>query len=141
MDYDYREKKSVIVLNAKLKIGVALTVATHLGTSMGAFGEDHMGMEWLTDRSGVRHRGLPRYPVEVFKGKVAQLREALNKARETPELMVVDCPSVFLDTAGDGELSQTLEEMDEQELDYMGILIHGPRDAVDSLTSRLRPWW
>ncbi len=141
MEYDYREKKSVIVLDAKLKTGVALTVAAHLGTSMGSFGEGHMGKDWLVDKTGIRHRGLPRYPLVVFKAKVAQLREALNKAREMPELMVVDCPSVFLDAAGDGELAQTLEGTDEQDLDYMGILIYGPRDAVDSLTSRLRPWW
>jgi len=141
MDYDYREKKSVLILNAKLKVGVALTVAAHLGTSMGFHGEEHMGREWLSDKSGVRHRGLPRYPLMVFKAKVAQLREALNKARETPELLVIDCPSILLDTAGDDELATALEEMNEQDIDYMGILIHGSRDVVDSITGKLRPWW
>lgn len=141
MGYDYREKKSAILLDAKLKPGVALAVAAYLGASMGSFGEEPMGRDGISDKTGIRHRGLPRYPLAVFKAKVAQLREALNRARDMPELLVADCPSIFLDVAGDDELARVLEETDEQNLDYMGILIYGPRDAVDSFTIRLRPWW
>ncbi len=141
MNDGYREKKTIIILNAKLKVGVALTAAAQLGASMGFHGKEHMGQEWLTDKSGIRHRGMLCHPLEVFKAKVAQLREALNKAREIPELLVVDCPAALMETAGDQELAETLEAMDEQEIDYLGILIHGPRDTVESLCGKLRQWW
>ena len=52
MPYDYREKKIVIVLNAKLEMGVALNVAAHLSMALGFHANESMGRSILMDASG-----------------------------------------------------------------------------------------
>ena len=65
MDYNYQEKKIVLVLNSKLEMGVALNVAGHLSVALGYHATDHMGRDQLVDASGDMHLGISRYPIII----------------------------------------------------------------------------
>jgi len=67
-EYSYSEKKIAIVLSTSLTSGVATNVVGHMAISAGAYIEDEvMGRRWLTDASGVNHRGISKFPVIITK--------------------------------------------------------------------------
>ena len=82
MSYDYREKKIVIVLNAKMEMGVALNVAAHLSTALGFHATDHMERSILTDASGNEHLGISKYPIIITKVKAGKLKSSLIEAKK-----------------------------------------------------------
>ena len=77
MEYDYREKKIVAVVDSKLEVGVALNVVGHLAVSIGHNASDHMGRPVLTDGSGVDHLGISRYPFIITKSNAGKIRKVL----------------------------------------------------------------
>lgn len=140
MSYDYREKKIVIVLNAKLEMGVALNVAAHLSTALGFHATDHMGRSILTDASGNEHLGISKYPIIITKVKAGKLKSSLVEAKKIDELLVVDYPSVMYTTGHDDELAQEIYKQTEEEMEYFGYILFGKSDTVDSISGKFSLW-
>lgn len=139
--YDYTEKKIVAVLAQDLESGVALNVLGHLAVSLGAYGDKTlMGRPYLTDHSGVSHRGIARYPFVITKEKRHRLRGILEKARQIPTLFVGDYPVAMLSTGHDDDLAHTLALQPEDDIEYLGLLLFGPTVAVSQLTGKLSLW-
>lgn len=140
MSYDYRDKKIVIVLNAKLEMGVALNVAAHLSTALGFHATDHMGRNILTDASGNKHFGISKYPIIITKIKSGKLKSSLTEAKKIDKLLVVDYPSVMYTTGHDDELAQEMQKQTEEEMEYFGYILFGKSDTVDSISGKFSLW-
>lgn len=140
MSYNYREKKIVIVLNARLEMGVALNVAAHLSTALGFHATDHMGRSILTDASGNEHLGISKYPIIITKVKAGKLKSSLIEAKKINELLVVDYPSVMYTTGHDDELAQEIQKQTEEEMEYFGYILFGKSDTVDSISGKFSLW-
>jgi len=136
MDYDYREKKIVAVLNAKLDFGVALNVLGHLSISIGYNAENHMGRLVLVDGSGVKHLGISKYPFIITKSNASKIRKAIETARVTEGIIFADYPQQMLTTGHDDELAESLKNTAEGDLSYLGAVFYGNSDAVDLITKK-----
>ena len=140
MDYNYREKKIVIVLNSKLEIGVALNVSGHLALALGYYAENHMGRKYLVDASGERHLGISKYPVIITKVKSGKLKTSLHKAKEQKDILVVDFPSTMYETGHDDELAEALSKQTAEEIEYYGYIMYGDTAAIDEVSGRFSLW-
>lgn len=136
MDYDYREKKIVAVINEKLDFGVALNVLGHLSVSIGYNAENHMGRRVLTDGSGIEHLGISRYPFIITKSNPSKIRKAIEAARNIEGILVADYPQQMLDTGHDDELAESLKKTAESDLSYLGAVFYGKSDAVNLVTKK-----
>ncbi len=136
MDYDYREKKTVIVVRSDLETGVAMNVVGHLALTIGHGGENIMGRDVLMDASHIEHRGISRYPVIITKAKRSKIRGAIEKARNNTNIIFADYPMQMLETGHDDELAEALEKCPEPELEYLGAIFYGESREVDEITGK-----
>lgn len=140
MEYNYREKKIVIVLNAKLDIGVAFNVVSHLSVALGHYAVDHMGREYLIDASGNQHLGISRYPIIITKVKGGKLKNSLDKAKLEKNILVVDYPSVMYETGHDDELFECLSKQTENDIEYYGYIMYGKSEEIDKISGKFSLW-
>ncbi len=136
MDYNYKEKKIVAVVNDKLEPGVALNVVGHLSISIGYNANNHMGRSILTDASGVEHLGISRYPFIITKANSNKIRIAIETARDNANILFADYPQQMLDTGHDDELAESLENIKEKDLVYLGAVFYGDTDEVNTITKK-----
>ncbi len=141
MKYDYRLKKTVIVIAAELQPGVAGNVIGHLALAVGhRVTADDMGKHPLVDATGVEHMGISRYPVIVVTVKSARLRKLLTEAREVNGLLFADYPEQMLNTGHDDELSTAIATSSEENLRYLGVALHGHAELLNPLTAKFSLW-
>ena len=136
MDYNYQEKKIVAVVKADLEIGVAFNVVGHLAISISHHASNHMGRPVLKDASGVKHLGISKYPFIITKAKGTKIRAAIEAARGDDSILVADYPQQMLDTGHDDELAQSLLEIPESELQYLGAIFFGETEVLKPITSK-----
>lgn len=140
MNYNYNEKKFVIVLSSKLEIGKAFNVVGHLSISAGYYAENHMGRSELIDGSGGKHKGISKYPVIITKVKASKIETYIKKAKEVEGLLVIDYPSNMFNTGHDDELAESLKGTTEESIEYWGFLVFGDRNLVDEITGKFSLW-
>lgn len=140
MEYNYHEKKIVIVLNSKLEIGVALNVVGHLACSLGYHATDHMGREQLVDASGTIHLGIAKYPIIITKVKGGKLKTSLEKAKEQKDLVVIDYPSIMYETGHDDELANELRKTPSEQITYYGFIMFGKSETINDISGRFSLW-
>ena len=140
MDYDYREKKIVIVLNSKLEVGVALNVTGHLAIALGYHADNHMGRKVLLDASNLEHLGISKYPVIITKAKGGKLTNALEKAKAHADILVVDYPAVMYETGHDNELADALSIQPADKIEYYGFIMYGKTETIDTISGKFSLW-
>lgn len=140
MNYDYKEKKIVIVLDSKLEMGVALNVVGHLSMALGYHAENHMGRKNLSDASNGLHLGISRYPIIITKAKGGKLRNGLLKAKASSNVLVVDYPSIMYETEHDDELADALSSLSEDSIEYYGFIMYGKTEEVDGISGKFSLW-
>lgn len=141
MKYDYRACKVVVVVSSTIEAGIAMNIVGHLAAAFGASApEGTMGRDFLVDASGVRHRGISKYPVIVTKAKHAKLRKAVEAARQVDGVQVHDFPREMLDTGHDDELASAINLACESGMEYLGALFFGKVDLLEPITGRFSLW-
>lgn len=142
MPYEYRAKKTVIVLDEKLAIGDAMNALGHLAIAIGAHADrdDLMGRLELPDQSGMVHRGISKYPCIILCGNRTKIRAAIETVRTTPNLIVVDFPQEMKTTSHDDELASALAGTPEAALSYWGFALYGATDSVNTICKKFSLW-
>jgi len=140
MSYDYKEKKIVAIIASNVPPNIMTNVIGHLAVSVGRYiDDDFMGRPILTDKSGIQHRGISKYPFITTKVKQSKLRCAIEIAREEG-LFVADFPEQMLETGHDDELARAMAEVEEGEFSYLGAIIYGEADKVNNITGKFTLW-
>ncbi len=138
---NYEDKKIVGIIASNVEPSVALNVVGHLAISIGKYSQDEiMGKSVITDKSNVSHWGISRFPFIVTKVKPGKLRNAIDKAKENPNLLVADYPKDMLDTRTDEELVDSISSKENEKLEYMGAIIYGDTKDVDEITGKFQLW-
>lgn len=141
MSYNYREKKTVIVVASELDAGKVANIVGHLAIALGhRLSEHDMGKHPLVDGSGISHAGISKYPVIVTCVKSSRLRRLLSEVRNIPDLLVVDYPEQMLNTGHDEELVAALSTANEESLRYLGVALHGLHAPLTELTGKFSLW-
>lgn len=141
LSYDYGERKIVATLVSNIPPEVALNVIGHLAISIGAYADNNlMGRSNIVDKSGVSHKGISKYPFIITQTKLEKLREAITKARENNDILMIDFPKQMLITEHDDELEKTLKSNFEPELEYLGAIFYGKSKDVNKITGNFSLW-
>ena len=138
---NYEDKKIVGIIASNVDAATALNVIGHLAISIGKYSNDEiMGQKVITDRSGVSHLGISKFPFIVTKVKASKLKNAIDIARKNPKLLVADYPKDMLDTRTDDELVASIAAKDEADLEYLGAIIYGDTEDVNAITGKYQLW-
>ena len=138
---NYEDKKIVAILSTTVEPSIALNIIGHLAISIGKYSDkDIMGKKIITDKSGVDHLGISKFPFIITKVKPGKLRNAIDKAKMNPNLLVADYPKDMLDTRTDEELVESINSKENDKLGYMGAIIYGDTKDVNEITSKFQLW-
>ena len=137
----YEDKKIVGIVASNIDPVVALNIIGHLAISIGKYSKKEiMGQKIITDKSGIDHLGISQFPFIVTKVKASKLKNAINLAKQNPNLLVADYPKDMLDTRTDEELVNSISSKEEDNLEYLGAIIYGNTEDVNSITGKYQLW-
>lgn len=138
---NYEDKKIVGIIATNVDPAVALNVIGHLAISIGKYSSSEiMGKKVITDRSGIDHLGISQFPFIITKVKASKLKNAIDKAKENPNLLVADYPKDMLETRTDDELVSSIASKENNELEYLGAVIYGNSVDVNEITGKFQLW-
>lgn len=130
--------KCVMVLDEALPLGLLTNTAGILGFTMGKMMPEMVGPT-VTDRSNKDHLGVIEVPIPILKAnkeQVKTIREQLYQP-EFAEVVVVDFSDVAQSCKNYDEYISKMADIDENQLNYMGIGLFGPKKAVNKLTGSM----
>jgi len=137
----YEDKKIVGIVASNVEPSVALNVIGHLAISIGKYSnEEIMGKSVIIDKSGIKHLGISQFPFIITKVKAGKLKNAIDTAKNNPNLLVADYPRDMLDTRTDDELVKSINSKENNELEYLGAVIYGDTKEVDEITGKFQLW-
>ena len=129
------------VIATNVDAPTALNVIGHLAVSIGKYSDNEiMGKPLISDKSNVNHLGISRFPFIITKVKAGKLRNAIDKAKENPNLLVADYPRDMLETRTDEELVESITSKSNDELEYLGAIIYGNTNDVNEITGKFQLW-
>lgn len=138
---NYEDKKIVGIIASNVEPAVALNVIGHLAISIGKYSDSEiMGKPTITDKSGVNHLGISKFPFIITKVKAGKLKTTINIAKNNPNLLVADYPKDMLDTRTDEELVVSVSSKDNDKLEYLGAIIYGDTKDVNEITGKFQLW-
>lgn len=138
---NYEDKKIVGIIATNVDVSVALNVIGHLSVAIGKYSDDEiMGKPIITDKSGINHLGISKFPFIVTKVKAGKLKAAIEKAKNNPNLLVADYPKDMLETRTDDELVASINTKENEELEYLGAIIYGNTEDVNEITGKFQLW-
>lgn len=138
---NYEDKKIVGIIATNVDAPTALNVIGHLAVSIGKYSDNEiMGKSLITDKSNVNHLGISKFPFIITKVKSGKLRNAIDKAKENPNLLVADYPRDMLETRTDEELVESITSKNNDELEYLGAIIYGNTNDVNEITGKFQLW-
>ena len=138
---NYEDKKIVAIIATNVEPEVALNIVGHLSISIGKYSnEEIMGKPVITDKSGIEHLGISQFPFIITKVKAGKLKNAIDLAKQNPNLLVADYPRDMLETRTDDELVSSISSKDNDKLEYLGAIIYGNAEDVNSITGKYQLW-
>lgn len=138
---NYEDKKIVGIIATNVDAPTALNIIGHLAVSIGKYSDNEiMGQPIITDKSKINHLGISKFPFIITKVKPGKLRNAIDKAKENPNLLVADYPKDMLETRTDEELVESISSKNNDELEYLGAIIYGNTDDVNEITGKFQLW-
>lgn len=99
-----------------------------------------MGKPVITDKSGINHLGISQFPFIIKKVKAGKLKNAIDLAKQNPNLLVADYPKDMLDTRTDDELVTSVSSKENEKLEYLGAIIYGNTEDVNNITGKFQLW-
>ena len=138
---NYEDKKIVGIIASNVEPSIALNVIGHLAISIGKYSDKEiMGKPIITDKSGIEHLGISRFPFIITKVKAGKLKNAIEIAKQNSNLIVADYPREMLETRTDNELVASVESKENEKLEYLGAIIYGNTEDVDNITGKYQLW-
>lgn len=138
---NYEDKKIVGIIASNVEPAVALNVIGHLAISIGKYSDKEiMGRPVILDNSGTQHLGISQFPFIITKVKSGKLKNAINLAKQNPNLLVADYPNDMLYTRTDDELVTSIGSKENDKLEYLGAIIYGNTKDVDEITGKYQLW-
>ena len=138
---NYEDKKIVVIIASNVEPSVALNVIGHLSVAIGKYSDKEiMGQPVITDKSGVNHLGISRFPFIITKVKAGKLRTTIELAKNNPKLLVADYPKDMLDTRTDEDLVESISSKENDKLEYLGAIIYGDTKDVNEITGKFQLW-
>ncbi len=134
--------KFAIVLNKAVESGVALNACAHMSACLVARASDddrqHMTFVDYVDGSDIVHPVSALSLIVLSAKNSNQIRTARNLAAEAGVLHVDFTESMTRDTYV--EQMERTRATKEEDLQYWGLALFGPRTVIDPITKRFSLW-
>ena len=138
---NYEDKKIVGIIASNVEPSVALNVIGHLSVAIGKYSDEEiMGQPIITDKTGINHLGISKFPFIITKVKAGKLKNAIDMANCNPNLLVADYPKDMLETRTDDELIESISGKENDKLEYLGAVIYGDTKDVNEITGKFQLW-
>lgn len=138
---NYEDKKIVGIIASNVEPSVALNVIGHLSVAIGKYSDEEiMGQPIITDKTGINHLGISKFPFIITKVKAGKLKNAIDMAKCNPNLLVADYPKDMLETRTDDELVESINGKENDKLEYLGAVIYGDTKDVNDITGKFQLW-
>ncbi len=138
---NYEDKKIVGIVASNVEPEVALNVIGHLAISIEKYSNEQiMGKPIIKDKTGIGHLGISQFPFIITKVKSGKLKNAIDLAKQNPNLLVADYPRDMLDTRTDDELVNSISSKENDKLEYLGAIIYGNTKDVNEITGKYQLW-
>nr|WP_238354828.1 DUF2000 domain-containing protein [Kribbella sandramycini] len=128
--------KIVVVIADTAPVGVALNTAALLGVALGRHHDDTVGAD-TADGAGEPHAGMSAYPIPVLRASAERLHELREQAAARDGVTVHDMNQVAQQARSYDQFADTLSGTKPADIEYLGLGLYGPRQAIDSLTGSL----
>jgi hypothetical protein len=128
--------KLVVVLREDLPPAHAANAAAVLGLAMGGRLDGSVAPD-SPDASGALHAGLNPHPVPTLVASGEQLRDLHAQAADIEGAVVVGFNEVARRSRTYPDYVATLADTKPDDIDYVGLIVYGPRGPVTKLTKRL----
>lgn len=132
------KEKCVVVIDEALPSGIAVNTGVILGMTMGKHMPEAIGAD-VVDEDGNEHRGIITFPVPVLKAGQEVLKELRHKLNqpEFKELLTTDFSDLAQGCMVYSEFIEKMSRTPEEQLNYLGIAVCGPKKLVNKLTGNL----
>ncbi|HSW79080.1 MAG TPA: DUF2000 domain-containing protein [Candidatus Babeliales bacterium] len=133
-------RKVVVVVNKELEQWQVLNTVAHISAYLGHKLEDKFDTgENFVSKDKVNHPRNTQYAIIVLKAKPGQLPNLMAKVRESG-LLYHGFIREMIETTDDREIADILSKKSDDEIEYLGIGIFGPKPKVDGLTKSYQLW-
>jgi len=133
-------QKAVIVVNKELEQWEVLNTVAHISAYIGHKLEDKFGTgENFVTKDGIDHPRNSQYAIIVLRAKPGQLPNLMAKVRESG-LLYHGFIREMIDTTDDAEITKILTKKNDDEIEYLGIGVFGPKAEVGSLAKNYQLW-
>jgi hypothetical protein len=129
------DTKIAIAVRQDLETWQKLNVVAFLASGIAGGAEEVMGKPY-EDASGNRYLEMFRQPVLVYAGDSEALTRVHQRAlqRELPTALYTE---ELFGTGNDDDNRAAVRAVDADQLNLVGVAVHGPRNAVDKICKGL----
>ena len=130
--------KCVILIDENLPLGLIANSASVLSLSLGKKVDGIIGND-LKDINNRTHLGITTMPIPILKSNKTQLKELREKLFEDKfnKCIVVDFTNVAQRAKTYDEYAKLLSRTSQDELEYLGVAIYGPKKLVNKLVGSI----
>lgn len=135
---DMQNNKCVMVMDEELPLGIIANTAGIMGITLGKHMPETVGPD-VTDKSGREHLGIIALPVPILragKERIRAIREQLFEPNFAG-VLAVDFSDVAQSCNIYSEYIDKAAHTAENDFQYLGIGICGPKKLVNKLTGNL----
>ncbi|WP_322105572.1 DUF2000 domain-containing protein [Paraburkholderia sp. J41] len=130
------DTKVALIVRDDLAVWQKLNVAAFLATGVAAARPEALG-EPYEDAAGRRYGRMLGQPMMVFAADLAGLQGAHRQA-VARELAIVPYVYAMFSTGHDAANREAFRAGDAENLDFVGLALHGPKKAVDKAVKGLK---
>lgn len=134
-------KKAVVVVNKELEQWQVLNTVAHIAAYIGHKLEDSFGTagDNFVTKDGLKHPRNSQYAIVVVRAKPGQMPNLMTKVRDSG-LLYHGFIREMIETTDDEEIIKILAGKNDNEIEYLGIGVFGPKEEVDALTKSYQLW-
>ncbi len=138
---NYEDKKIVGIIASNVEPAIALNVIGHLAISIGKYSNaEIMGKPIITDKTGINHLGISKFPFIITKVKQGKLKAAIEIAKNNSNILIADYPKDMLETRTDEELITSISNKENEKLEYLGAILYGDTKEINEITGKFQLW-
>ena len=138
---NYEDKKIVGIIASNVEPAIALNVIGHLAISIGKYSNaEIMGKPIITDKTGINHLGISKFPFIITKVNQGKLKAAIEIDKNNSNILIADYPKDMLETRTDEELITSISNKENEKLEYLGAILYGDTKEINEITGKFQLW-
>lgn len=139
IDQDFT-KKMTVVLDQDLQSWKLLNTVGHLSAFLGnQIKERFLTGDSFSTKDGVEYPRNSQYPLIALSATQDQLKELIKKVKTSGLLYVAYLPEM-VEYTDDQRLMEKVSQMEDKDIQFLGIGIFGENEKVKELTKEFKLW-